>query len=448
MSGWKELGAGAKTLAIAGGAAVVVGVGALIWKGQAPAPQPAETAAPAPEPEKATAAEPPAETAPAAEPAATESAPATEPATEQATTAEASAAEPPAFDVVRVSPEGDALVAGRALAEAEVSVMVDGVATASAVADQQGKFVAMFTLPPSEAPRVVKLSMKPETGAAIASVDEVVLAPTPATATAEPAGTETAQASEAVAETAQSETAQTETAQTEAAATAPEGTEVAAAETTEAMGADTSEAVQPAATGTGAPAATTAAGATEDDSEPETEPTTATAVLVTDEGAKVVQGATALPDNVTIGAISYSTTGAVQLSGHGKAGSPLRLYLDNTPVLETSVGTDGSWSGTLGEVAPGIYTLRADQLDAAGDVTSRYETPFQREAPDALAALRSKTGKPVNITVQPGFTLWEIAKENYGDGVMYVRVFEANKAQIKDPDLIYPGQVFSVPRKD
>ncbi|MCC6517211.1 MAG: LysM peptidoglycan-binding domain-containing protein, partial [Tabrizicola sp.] len=42
-------------------------------------------------------------------------------------------------------------------------------------------------------------------------------------------------------------------------------------------------------------------------------------------------------------------------------------------------------------------------------------------------------------------TLWGIAQERYGDGVLYVQVFEANKDKIKNPDLIYPGQVFSVP---
>ena len=49
------------------------------------------------------------------------------------------------------------------------------------------------------------------------------------------------------------------------------------------------------------------------------------------------------------------------------------------------------------------------------------------------------------VTVQPGFTLWQIASEAYGDGVMYVQVWDANKDRIRDPDLIYPGQVFLVP---
>ena len=67
-------------------------------------------------------------------------------------------------------------------------------------------------------------------------------------------------------------------------------------------------------------------------------------------------------------------------------------------------------------------------------------TAAQQSAPEPVAA-----AAPVTVTVQPGFTLWGIAQERYGDGVLYVQVFEANKDKIKDPDLIYPGQVFSVP---
>ncbi len=52
---------------------------------------------------------------------------------------------------------------------------------------------------------------------------------------------------------------------------------------------------------------------------------------------------------------------------------------------------------------------------------------------------------PVTVTVQPGFTLWGIAEGQLGDGIRYVQVFEANKDKIRDPDLIYPGQVFTIP---
>ena len=49
------------------------------------------------------------------------------------------------------------------------------------------------------------------------------------------------------------------------------------------------------------------------------------------------------------------------------------------------------------------------------------------------------------VTVQPGNTLWAIARESYGEGPLFVRVFEANRDRIRDPDLIYPGQIFEIP---
>ena len=122
-------------------------------------------------------------------------------------------------------------------------------------------------------------------------------------------------------------------------------------------------------------------------------------------------------------------------------------------MLETAIAADGTWGGVLPAVPPGVYTLRADQISAAGRVTSRTETPFLREDPTALAASApaletSAVPARVSVTVQPGFTLWQIARDSYGDGTLYVRVYDANKTLIRDPDLIYPGQVLSVPRPD
>ena len=51
------------------------------------------------------------------------------------------------------------------------------------------------------------------------------------------------------------------------------------------------------------------------------------------------------------------------------------------------------------------------------------------------------------ITVQPGNTLWAISRERYGRGILYVQVFDANKDKIRDPNLIYPGQIFDLPDK-
>ena len=48
-------------------------------------------------------------------------------------------------------------------------------------------------------------------------------------------------------------------------------------------------------------------------------------------------------------------------------------------------------------------------------------------------------------TVKKGDTLWNIAKKVYGDGYKYTKIYEANKNQIEDPNMIYPGQEFIIP---
>src|SRR5690606_32233142 len=113
----------------------------------------------------------------------------------------------------------------------------------------------------------------------------------------------------------------------------------------------------------------------------------------------------------------------------------------------TRIDADGQWRTNLPRIDTKVYTLRVDEVSESGEVISRTETPFQPEAPEAVTAAGDADGPPVAlVTVQPGFTLWRIARENYGEGLLYVRVFEANADKIRDPDLIYPGQIFTVPQ--
>jgi len=124
----------------------------------------------------------------------------------------------------------------------------------------------------------------------------------------------------------------------------------------------------------------------------------------------------------------------------------VRVYLDNRSIITLPVGADGRWNGDLPDVDEGIYTLRVDELSAAGTVSSRVETPFKRESGAVLAQVaQGSDGSVKSITVQTGATLWAIARERYGDGTLYLRVFEANAASIRNPDLIYPGQIFDLP---
>ena len=48
-------------------------------------------------------------------------------------------------------------------------------------------------------------------------------------------------------------------------------------------------------------------------------------------------------------------------------------------------------------------------------------------------------------TVVKGDSLWKIAKKYYGNGSKYTVIYEANKDKIKNPNLIYPGQVLTIP---
>ena len=48
--------------------------------------------------------------------------------------------------------------------------------------------------------------------------------------------------------------------------------------------------------------------------------------------------------------------------------------------------------------------------------------------------------------MQPGNSLWVIARKAYGDGMHYTAIFGANKEHIRDPNRIYPGQVITLPK--
>jgi nucleoid-associated protein YgaU len=47
--------------------------------------------------------------------------------------------------------------------------------------------------------------------------------------------------------------------------------------------------------------------------------------------------------------------------------------------------------------------------------------------------------------VSRGDSLWRISRETYGRGARYSVIYQANQTQIRDPDLIYPGQIFVLP---
>lgn len=139
--------------------------------------------------------------------------------------------------------------------------------------------------------------------------------------------------------------------------------------------------------------------------------------------------------------VDYDESGAVILQGRAASGTRIRAYVNNEGIGDAVADTQGRWSLTPDQsIRPGVYTLRIDQLAEDGSVTSRVEAPFERVARDVVQMASNQ-----QVIVQPGNSLWRIARNLYGRGLQYTVIYQANADQIRDPDLIYPGQIFDVP---
>ncbi|MBR28856.1 MAG: peptigoglycan-binding protein LysM [Rhodobacteraceae bacterium] len=346
------------------------------------------------------------QTGPASPPAADGAAPAAPSAPDAERGAVTDAPAGPSFDVVRVEPDGAALIAGRAEPGARVTVLLDGQAVAEATADRSGQFVAFASTPPSGEARSLSLSAeapaKPDaTGvpaapapAALASAETVLILPRAA-----------GQAGETV--------AGPETPPT--APETPEDTQVAAAE---------------------APA--------------DAPPATAEAPLLLRTGADgevtVLDPAALGPARgVTLDSVTYSQAGEVVLTGRGTPARTARVYANGARQADAPIGAGGAWRVQLASLdRAGRYILRVDEIDDRGQVASRVESPFLRESAGAVTQAFAEG----RVVVQPGANLWRIALSRYGEGASYTLIYQANRDRIRDPDLIYPGQVFDLPVGD
>ena len=291
---------------------------------------------------------------------------------EAADVAEAVVTTAPVLDVIRVSPDGMTVIAGSAMPNAEIYLLLDGVDSADATADRAGNFVLLSKLAPSDSPRLLSVEATDETGARVAAAQTLVVAPIAAPVTV--------------------------------------------AEAT-------------------------------DEAETVTQSTTTPIVLQSDgQGVSLVQGGSTDGAALSIDTVSYSSAGDVQIAGRADSGAALRVYLNNALVAEVTGGDDGTWRADVANVAAGAYDLRVDQLAADGTVIARSETRFIREAAAEIADAAGGAQNAIRVvTVERGFTLWGIAENMLGSGFDYVQIFNANRDQIRDPDLIYPGQVFTIP---
>jgi len=401
---------------------------------------------------------------------------------------------PPSIDEVRVEADGLTIVAGRASPGSEVSVLLDGVENTSVMADAGGGFAAITTIVPKTIAQVLTIVQRVG-DTTLPSVEEIILAPTaPSPPPAEPVVVAEAEPEPEPADVPQADPApEAEPVVVAQADPAPEAVEivetapanepetpvveatpapevaapeppvavaevapapatpdlVVTAEVVASVLPETSDTVDPVAA-TPAPAplpVTPPAAPVEVVQTPAVPaPQQITVLKSTSDGVEVLGVSPDVLDSIAIDTISYSNVGDVQLAGRAQSqADAVRVYVDNRVITELPVDPQGRWRGDLPDIDTGVYTLRVDEMNAAGDVTSRVETPFRREDPAVLAAADTPQAAATQVTVQTGATLWAIARDRYGEGRLFVQVVEANRDAIRDPDLIYPGQVFALP---
>lgn len=273
--------------------------------------------------------------------------------------------DPPTFDVVRVNPNGEAVIAGRAMPASTVINIANDVEVGSVKADERGEWVFVPQTPFKPGTHTLRLKMLVGTAPPVMSVEDVVVI-------------------------------------------VPEPKKVDAGR----------------------------------DAEPQV-----LAMKMNKDGTTTVlqKPGSASKIKLSVDAVDYDEDGRLSISGSADPLATIQLYLNNRFIGHAKSSEDkgqgsGVWSMNPDDsVKPGLYTLRADQVDNAGKVIQRVEFPFSRAQPTA-EPLEEGT-----IVVQPGNSLWRIARSNYGKGISYTIIYEANKDQIGDPDLIYPGQIFKMP---
>jgi len=312
----------------------------------------------------------------------------------------------PSFDVVRIGPDGNAVIAGRAAPNSIVRIREGDEVIGQATADERGEWVVLPEKPLASGDRELSLESEDSTGEIHKGDDNVVvLIPE------KPAAGDTATADQ---------TSGDDAAKNDDAAEQP----IIAMRVPKEGG-----------------TATVLQGPAPEDMSKETARELAEAMPQGSEmpAATAEQPAAAMP-RLSIDVVDYDEEGRVAMSGKADDGTSVRVYLDNKFVGNATTGEDGNWALTIGEpIEPGQYQLRADQLDPSDKVTARVELPFERARPDQILEPGSR------YVVQPGNSLWRIARRTYGDGLQYWVIYNQNRKQIRDPDLIYPGQIFALP---
>jgi nucleoid-associated protein YgaU len=455
-------------------------------------------AAAKPATEQQTAAVAPAEPAVApAEPAVAPAEPAVAvPPQPEATTAtpQSAAAEAPGFDTVRVEKTGEAVIAGRAVAGSEVVIKLNGQPIGSATSNQDGNFVVVPEQPLPPGAGALTLEVKPAGSGGFKQANETVAVAVPS------------QSQQEAMVAMVSPDQPTQVLQTPGAAATPEAPKAAAIQPETTAPAEAPEAA--AAPETAAPATAPAAPAkavsldvVDYDDQGNIvfsgRAAAGAAVRLYVDNAAVGEASSGADGRWNFAGTAQITPGthmlrADEIDAAGAVASRVELPFfreeaakvaaaePETPTATAPEAQSDVPATTAPEIQPQVPAATASEAQpeapaaatpeaqvktatapeiqpaapvattpaAQGEATTAPE--IQPEAPAAetqvaTAAAAEPQPKQGRIIIQPGNNLWRISRVVYGSGVKYTVIYEANKDHIRDPDLIYPGQIFKTP---
>lgn len=407
----------------------------------------------------------------------------------------------PSFDVVRVEPTGESVIAGRAAPGATVDLMSNGGTLARAMADPSGLFAFVPPRLPPGSHEIMLQTIAPD-GTRARSAQSVTVAiaekqdAPPLVAVSTPG-------------------------QPTVVLSRPDDVRAPAPPATLALASPPPAPPSP-ATPVAKPSPAVAA-------KPATASSAPTSPGATPPSPPAV--ASARRPDVRIASVEAEGTGRLFVSGSAAPGATLRLYLNDSFVAPGGTRPDGNLSFTIERgIRPGDYHVRLDDVDpVSGTVRSRAEVPFNVPSPAVVASADpanpgqsqtvakaapatppqprasaartfppategaapvrdAETGNTASPTatgtataqgpvagatpaqepttsfasrqtepgamvvpevntalVSRGDNLWRISKRAYGSGLRYTVIYGANQPQIRNPSLIYPGQVFVVP---
>ena len=111
----------------------------------------------------------------------------------------------------------------------------------------------------------------------------------------------------------------------------------------------------------------------------------------------------------------------------------------------TADGLDVAYDGASQTVT--VSGVAADQATKEKIVLCCGNVSSVAKVNDLLTVASPAEPESTYREVKSGDTLSKIAKESYGDANAYMKIFEANKPMLSNPDKIYPGQMLRIPAK-